>query len=143
MDALESVVTVPTLGLSLCIAIFTLLTRRFVEIVFPSLSKKTEPTKEQQFWEKLILPSFPIALGLGFCLLVSPAHFDYPELVLKSAIARSMYGIVTGWFATWTYSIATFLIMRKWNIPSPDGDVKSPRDSLKDIEMPQNSPPSD
>ena len=145
MDALDTVATVPTIGLSLAIAIATLMTRRAVEFALPSLSKKTAPTREQQFWEKLALPMLPILLCVLFCSLVSPSYFDYPAVALKSTVSRIVYSVLVGWFSTWTYSIVTFLIMKKWNVSSSLAGP-SPVETSKDIAMssdppPPNSPP--
>ncbi len=138
---LESVLTWAVIGLALAIAIVVLIIRRITEFAFPAVSKNTPPTRIQQFWERIALPTLPSILCAAFCWIVPPSDFHYPTIA-QSLQSRIVCGIVVGWFASWGYSIITFLIFKKWNVASPLQSLppdKTP-ESIKVVVVPASDP---
>jgi len=141
MDALDNVVTVPTIGFALVIAIVTTMFRRLIEIWWPTLSKKTPTSPAQMVWEKLVLPGVPVVLAIAFCLIASPKQFAYPDIASKTLLSRVIYGIVVGWFADFGYRAFVFFLKKKWNVSLPGAsDAPGPTD---DANKPVKPPPLD
>lgn len=141
MNKLDDILTLATVGLLLGIYIVSFVFRRFVEALWPAVSTKTPVTRAQRVWEEVVLPSFPAFLGLVFCLACPSRLFPYPAVVGASWVSRALYGIGTGWFASWGYKVLKFVLQKKWNIPFPD-DSNPPAPGPKtNVIVPPNDPP--
>lgn len=132
MASLEDVLSLPTIGFALVIAIITTMFRRLVEIRWPTLSKKTATSRGQMIWEKLVLPGVPVAFAVAFCLIAKPTHFDYPAVAAKNTLSRVIYGVVIGWFADFGYRAVVFFLKKKWNVSMPGAsDAPGPTDEAR------------
>lgn len=132
MASLDDVLSLPTIGFALVIAIVTTMFRRIVEIRWPTLSKKTTPSSSQMVWEKLILPGVPVVFAVVFCCVATPTHFDYPAIAAKNMVSRVIYGIVIGWFADFGYRAVVFFLKKKWNVQMPGAsDAPGPTDEAR------------
>jgi hypothetical protein len=126
MYKLEDVLTLPTGCLVVLLAVVTLLLRRLIEALNPSLSKDTPATRGQRVWEMFCLPALPAALGTLFCSVVPPRMYPYPAVAMVTPLSLATYGFTLGWFSSGGYRAIAALLQRKWNVAIPGGSDPPP-----------------
>lgn len=120
MHQLDDVLTIPTALLLVAIYIVSFAVRRLVEAIWPELDQKTPVTRAERIWEEFVLPTMPAFLGVVFCLAVPPRLFPYPAVAAATVVSRVLYGLGTGWFASWGYRMIKSVLQKRWNVPFPD-----------------------
>src|ERR1700679_2807479 len=119
MNSLDQVLTVPTMCLIIVIAVLTLLARKLVEAVWPTLSDATPLTRAERVWEEFILPTLPAVLGTLFCAIVPPSMYPYPAVAVVTPLSRVLYGFALGWCSSSSYRSISAILKKKWNINLP------------------------
>lgn len=150
--SLSSVLTVPTFLLALGINLLMLILRRAVQLKWPTLAPETPRTLGQNIWERVALPTLPALLGAVFCLLApaatesNPVGFGYPAVVIGTW-SRVLYGVGTGWFSGYLYTVIKFLLKKEWGIDMKlPGDSEKPaatEEAKKTVEVPKFDPPGE
>lgn len=92
--------------------------RTVVEMIFPTLSKKTELSKAQMVWENFALRLLPILVGVVSGIVVT--SFPYPEAIAQEVGGRVYYGAVAAFCTQWTYPLMRSVLYKRWNIPEPE-----------------------
>jgi len=136
MNTLGDLLTIPTGCLIVVLAVMTLLLRRLIEALWPTLSNKTPLTRSQRVWEQFGLPALPAALGTLFCLLVGPSLYPYPAIAATPALSRVLYGFTLGWFSSGGYRGISALLLKKWNVSLPGISDRPP--ALDDSRLPKS-----
>lgn len=122
MADLTNILT-PAVGLfSLFLVIVSFGVRRLVEAIWPSLSKSTPLTVEERVWEEFVLPFLPCLLGALLARIM--VFYPLPQVATSTPGARIIFGVVTGWFASSTYSSVAFVVKKKWNVDVPPLDLE-------------------
>ena len=119
MNKLDDTLTLPTVFLIVVLAVVTMLIRRLVEAIWPTLSATTPLSRAQKIWEQLCLPVIPALLGLLFCSLVPPSFYPYPAVATATRLSLSFYGFTLGWFSSGGYRYITSVLKQRWNIDAP------------------------
>lgn len=119
MNKLDDILTLPTACLIVVLAVMTLLVRRLMESVWPTLSGKTPLSRAQRVWEMFALPALPALLGTLFGLLVSPTRYPYPAVATVTTLSRVLYGFTLGWFSSGGYRGISALLQKKWSVSLP------------------------
>jgi hypothetical protein len=125
MNKLDDILTVPTACLIVVLAVLTLLIRRLVEALWPTLSNATPVSRAQRVWEMFFLPALPALLGTLFCLVVSPQYYPYPPVASVTRLSLVLYGFALGWFSSGGYRGISAVLKKKWNLSLP-GDSDPP-----------------
>ena len=120
MNKLDDLLTIPTACLIVLLAVVTILVRRLVEDIWPTLSSKTPVTVMQRIWENFILPALPAFMGLLFCVIVPPTLFPYPAVAAQTRVSLALYGFSLGWFSSGGYRYIVSVLKKKWNIDPPE-----------------------
>ena len=121
--AVDDILTWQTGLFALGIFVFSLFIRRGLEAVFPTLRKDTPLSRWQLVWEKLVLPSVPVVVGM--LLAVCVKSYPYPEL-LSTAGSRAIYGAVCGFFSSWAYKVLKAALVERFRI-----DLEKETDSIR------------
>lgn len=134
---MESILTWSTLLFSLCVFIVTYLIRTSMELLFPTLSKKTPLNSAQLVWEEVVLLVLPVLLGVG--LVVALPQWPFPAALTDSR-SRMVYGAVCGFFSTWSYRLARTVLTTQFSVDP--GQVLTPEKldvppAVIDIKPPQ------
>jgi hypothetical protein len=140
INGLDQILTVPTACLIVVLAVMTLLARKLVEAVWPTLSSTTPLSRAQRVWEMFGLPALPAVLGMLFCLAVPLRSYPYPPVAAVTPLSRVLYGFTLGWFSSGGYRGISALLKRKWNVSLP-GDTDPPPPLPTTIVIPRVPPP--
>lgn len=119
MNKLDDLLTLPTACLIVALAVVTLLVRRFIESMWPTLSVTTPTSRAQRVWENFILPAIPAFLGTVFCSVIPPALYPYPSIATVTRLSLALYGFSLGWFSSGGYSYVVSILKKKWDITAP------------------------
>jgi hypothetical protein len=119
VNKLDDILTIPTACLIVVLASVTLLVRRLVEALNPSLSTKTPLTRSQRVWEMFVLPALPAFFGTLFGLVVTPTLYPYPAVATVTTLSRVLYGFTLGWFSSGGYRTISAVLQKKWDISLP------------------------
>lgn len=104
--AIDSLLTWPTLLLSIGIYVVVRVIRRLVE---GGLSRYR--VKANFYWREVAVPILPIVVGALWGAV--HANFPYPE-GLNGRGSHALYGIVCGFFSGLVYRIITSFVGKKW-----------------------------
>ena len=125
---LEQLFTWPVIFFGLFIYFVTLSIRRAVKAKWPKI-------EENNAWRGAFLPALPALVGvvLTFALTKQGViSYPLPEIVLKSATAKVMFGGTTGFLSGSVYQIFKALVKKNFNVdigsspppgPAPAGVV--------------------
>lgn len=124
MDILDLLLRPGTYVLGIAIYVVTRLTRRGVELKWPSLKKQADAndpalsylTPMSRWWNEVILYAVPVVLG-GLASLV-PSQFLFEGF---DGAAKSMYGAGVGWFSGFLYKALKKAVLSRL----PAGDAVS------------------
>jgi hypothetical protein len=117
MEELRTLLTTELLFFVLGILAFCFVVRRGVETAFPTLSTKTPETTAQRVWEKFILPTMPMFVGILFGIFISA--FPYPADMGRTWGTRAMFGAGCGFTSGWFYQVVKAIIFQRWQVPLP------------------------
>ena len=109
---------------SLGVFVISLVLRRTLERLFPTVRKDTPESRAQHIWEEVLLPSMPVFVGVLMALVMR--QYPYPAL-LTGLGSRLTFGAVAGFFCGWTYRIVKALVTKKFGIDVPDPLATSER----------------
>jgi len=120
MDILDLLTRSGTYVLALAIAVITLIARRVVETLWPSLKKQADAntpgvtylTMLSRWWNEVILYAIPVVLGALSSLVQSDFLFTGID-----GGARWMYGAGVGWFSSFLYKGLKKAALGKLNLP--------------------------
>ena len=126
MNSLASTLTLPTACLSVMLAGMTLLIRRLMEALFPTLGTTTPISRAQRVWEQFALPAIPALLGTFFGIVVSPTAYPYPAVAVVTPLSSVLYGFTLGWFSSGGYRVIVALVKKKWNVVLPGASDPPP-----------------
>jgi hypothetical protein len=98
---------------TLSIFVFTHFVRRILEAVFPTIRKDTPLSTWQNIWDKVLLPSLPVLVGILMAALAK--SWPWPPGLVKWT-SRAIMGGVLGFFSTWFYMIAKSIIKDKFKV---------------------------
>lgn len=124
MDILDLLLRPGTYVLGIVIYVVTRLTRKGVELKWPSLKKQADANDPQlsyltpmsRWWNEVILYAAPVVLG-GLASLV-PSQFLFEGI---DGAAKSMYGMGVGWFSGMLYKALKKAVLSRF----PAADVTS------------------
>jgi hypothetical protein len=124
MDILDLLLRPGTYVLGIVVYVATFLTRRGVEITWPSLKKQADAnspditylTQMSRWWNEVILYAVPVVFG-GLASLV-PSQFLFDAF---DTGAKSMYGMGVGWFSSFLYKALKKAVLNRF----PGADVLS------------------
>jgi hypothetical protein len=125
MNKLDDVLTIPTACLIIVLAVLTLLVRKLVEALWPTLGTKTPLSRAQRVWEQFALPAIPAVMGTIFCAVIAPTYYPYPAVASVTWLSRVLYGFSLGWFSSGGYRGISAVLKKKWNVSLP-GDTDPP-----------------
>jgi hypothetical protein len=131
MNKLDDLLVFPTLLLSIGIYVAVFVFRSLFEAIWPALADGAPVTLRGRLWGHFVLPTLPAGLGLLFCILVPPELFAYPTIVVASVASRMLYGVGTGWFNQYIYSMISGVLQKKWNLPLTSEQAPSPPPSKR------------
>jgi hypothetical protein len=120
---MDEILTWQTAFFTIGIFVVSLLVRRLLEAILPTLRKDTPLTKAQLVWENFFLPSIPVFTGVALALIIR--SFPYPKL-LESIGSKILFGAVCGFFSSWSYRIVRSLVGKKYSIELPDTHDMAP-----------------
>ena len=126
MNKLEDIFTLSTACLIVVLAVLTLLIRRLVEALYPTLSVKTPASRAQRVWEMFALPALPATLGTLFGMIVPPVLYPYPSVAAVTSLSRIFYGFTLGWFSSGGYRFIVALVKQKWGVTLPGASDPPP-----------------
>jgi hypothetical protein len=98
---------------TIAVFVFTLFVRRIVETVFPTLSRKTEVSTAQNYWEKIGLLFLPVVVGILMAVLVK--SWPWPAAITKAG-SRAIVGAVCGFFSTWGYRVVKTILTDRFKV---------------------------
>lgn len=102
---------------SLGVFVISLVLRRVLERLFPTVRKDTPESRAQHVWEEVLLPSMPVFVGITMSLVIS--SYPYPVL-LTGFGSRAVFGAVSGFFCGWAYRIVKAVVTKKFGVEVPD-----------------------
>lgn len=126
MDILDLLTRSGTYVLAITVFIATFLTRKVVELVWPSLKKKADAnsaetsylTTMSRWWNEVILYVVPVVFG-GLSAL-SNSEFLFEGI---DGGAKMMYGAGVGWFSGFLYKTVKKAVASKVNVEELPGDL--------------------
>lgn len=119
MDILDLLTRPGTYVLGIAVYVLTFITRRVVEIVWPTLKKQADAnspdltylTKLSRWWNEVVLYVIPVAFG--GCSSVSGSQFLFEGI---DGSAKFMYGAGVGWFSSFLYKALKKAIANRVNV---------------------------
>lgn len=110
---MEAILTWQFAVFTIGVFVFSLFARRVTEALFPTIRRDTPLTLAQRVWEKVLLPSIPVLVGIGLAVLVK--SWPWPPSVATPG-PRALVGAVSGFFSTWAYRVVKAIVKEKFKV---------------------------
>jgi hypothetical protein len=115
--SIDSLLTWPTLLLSIGIYVVVRVIRRIVE---GGLFRHR--LRDKFYWREVIVPIFPVVVGAIWGAVHT--NFPYPE-GLNGRGSHALYGLVCGFFSGLVYRIITSVVGKRWPTEQKPGSESS------------------